>query len=50
MIPMYQRDYTDSPANFAYEMTYKLYCKAMDDEDAIILWKIWSIYTLTLMI
>jgi len=44
MIPMYHRDYTDSPEDFAHGTTYKLYCKAMDErekaKDAYILWKI----------
>jgi len=29
IIPMYHRDYTDSLEDFAHEMTYKLYCKAI---------------------
>jgi len=33
MIPMYHRDYTDSPEDFAHEMTYKRYCKAMDERE-----------------
>jgi len=54
MIPMYHRDYTDFPEDFAHEMTYKRYCKAMDErekaEDARYTLEIWSIHTLTLMI
>jgi len=33
MTPMYHRDYTDSPEDFAHEMTYKRYCKAMDERE-----------------
>jgi len=33
MTPMYHGDYTDSPEDFAHEMTYKRYCKAMDERE-----------------
>jgi len=33
MIPMCHRDYTGSPEDFAHEMTYKRYCKAMDERE-----------------
>jgi len=33
IIPMYHRDYTDSPEDFAHEMTCKRYCKAMDERE-----------------
>jgi len=33
MIPMYHRDYTDFLEDFAHEMTYKRYCKAMDERE-----------------
>jgi len=33
MTPMYHRDYTDSPEDFAHEMTCKRYCKAMDERE-----------------
>ena len=35
MIPMYHRDYTDSPEDFAREMTYKRYCKVMDERERL---------------
>ena len=54
MIPMYHRDYTDSPEDFAHEITYKRYCKGWTKEKRLktpyILWKTWSIHTLILMI
>jgi len=30
---MYHRDYTDFPEDFAHEMTYKRYCKAIDERE-----------------
>jgi len=30
---MYHRDYTDFPEDFAHEMTYKRYCKEMDERE-----------------
>jgi len=35
MIPMYHRDYTDSPEDFAHKMTYKRYCKAMNEREKV---------------
>jgi len=31
--PYISRDYTDSPEDFAREMTYKRYCKVMDERE-----------------
>jgi len=33
MIPMYHRDYTNSPEDFTHETTYKQYCRATDERE-----------------